>query len=82
MGALSLIIPMLDAKFYHTIIEQNHYDVDRRFSWASLATYLMVYMSGIFGLYHISRIITPRFNSVNLSLIGFILLYVMWEILT
>lgn len=82
IGVLSLIIPMLDTDFYKTVIQQNHYNIKKQFSWLNIVQPLLVYMSVIFGLYHISRIIAPRFNSINLSLIGFILLYVMWEILT
>lgn len=80
MGLLAVIIPSIDAHFYQTIIEQNHFDDNKHFAFASFASQLVVYMGTIFVLYHLSRNIAPRFNSVNLSLIGFILLYVMWQI--
>lgn len=82
IGVLSLLIPMINADFYKTVIQQNPYDIKKQFSWLNIVQTLMVYIGVIFGLYHISRVIAPRFNSVNLSLIGFILLYVMWQILT
>lgn len=82
IGVLSLLIPMINADFYKTVIQQNPYDIKKQFSWLNIVQTLMVYIGVIFGLYHISRVISPRFNSVNLSLIGFILLYVMWQILT
>lgn len=80
MGLLAVIIPMVDANFYQTVIQQNRFDDNKHFGFASFAYQLVIYMTVIFALYHLSRKTAPRFNSVTLSLIGFILLYVMWQI--
>lgn len=80
LGVLSIVIPMLDKDFFGTIIHQNNtYYV---FSFMTLGLQLLIYMVTIFALSRLSAKIAPRFNSVSLSLIGFIILYLMWQILS
>lgn len=80
IGLLSFIIPMIDTDFYQTIIQQNHYDDSVHFDFMNFAVRLASYMLTILGLYQLSIRFFPRFNGVSLSLIGFILLYVMWRL--
>lgn len=79
MGALAVMIPMIDADFYQTVIKPSIAFEYTTFSFFNFASQLVIYMGIIFSLYHISLKIAPRFNSVSLSLIGFILLYLMWH---